>query len=111
MKLDKFITNALIDITNGIVEAQKQSQLHIAPGSINGKPMLEPHSVKFDLRVAVSREGGGSIDVFGMGELGAKVSSEDTNSISFEVPVFFNSPTPLNSIKDHAAFSTLSKKG
>ncbi|MDJ0825723.1 MAG: hypothetical protein QNJ16_09495 [Rhodobacter sp.] len=111
MKLQEFITEALLEITSGIVEAQKRSQLHIAPGSVEGVKVTDPQMVKFELSVSTNKDGGGSINVLGMGELGGQLSSEEVQSVSFEVPVHFNAPTPMNTIKSHKALSTPGAKG
>ncbi len=96
MKLDEFVKQSLLDITSGVVEAQKHSMLYIAPGYINGKRIEEAHNVKFEVSVTVSIEGGGGIKVLSLGELKAGANSENTSKLSFEVPIYFNAPTPRN---------------
>jgi len=46
--------------------------------------------------VTVASEGGGGIEIVTFGELNAGGKSEGTNKLTFEVPVHFNAPTPLN---------------
>ncbi|MDH6269651.1 hypothetical protein M2360_005079 [Rhizobium sp. SG_E_25_P2] len=96
MKLDEFVKQSLLDITNGVVEAQKQSMVYIAPGYVNGKRIEQAHDVKFEVSVTVSVEGGGGIKVLSFGELKAGANSENSSKLSFEVPIYFNAPTPRN---------------
>lgn len=96
MKLDEFVKQSLLDITNGVVEAQKQSMPCIAPGSISGKSIEQAHNMKFEASVTVSIEDGGRIKVLSLGELKAGANSENSSRLSFEVPIYFNAPTPRN---------------
>ena len=59
MRLDDYVRQTLIDITNGVAEAQKSSKLWIAPGTVEGEPRLTPQMVKFEVEVVVSKEEGG----------------------------------------------------
>lgn len=94
MKLEDFVKQTLLDITNGVSEAQKASKLWIAPGQVEGQPQLTPQMVAFEVAVTVSKEGGGGINVWSVGELKGSASSESVNRIAFEIPVFFQSQTP-----------------
>jgi hypothetical protein len=96
MKLDEFVKQTFLDITNGVVEAQKESRLFIAPGYVNGKRIEEAHDVKFEISVTVATGGGGGIKILTFGELKAEGKSEATNKLTFEFPIYFNAPTPLN---------------
>jgi hypothetical protein len=96
MKLDEFVKQTLLDITNGVVEAQKESLLFIAPGHVNGKWIERAHDVKFEVTVSVSAEGGGGIKVLSLGEMKAGGKTESTNRLTFEVPIYLNAPTHLN---------------
>lgn len=96
MKLDEFVKQTLLDITNGVVAAQETSKLWIAPGYINGKIIEQAHDVKFEVSVTVATEGGGGIKILSFGELNAGAKSESTNKLVFEIPIYFNAPTPLN---------------
>lgn len=96
MKLDEYVKQTLLDITNGVEQAQREALLFIAPGSINGKRIATPQSVKFEVAVTVSTEAGGGIKVFSIGDLKAQGSAEHVNKISFEVPIYLNAPTPRN---------------
>ncbi len=98
MKLDEFVKVALLDITNGVVSAQKETLLYIAPGYINGKKIDKAHKVKFEVTVTISKEGGGGIKVLSLADLKGSAKSESTNKLSFEVPVYLNAPTPLNEL-------------
>ncbi len=92
MKLDEYVRQTLLDITNGVFSAQKESPLWIAPGSIESKKVLSLQLATFEVAVTVSNEGGGGIQVWSLGELNAKGSAEHVNRISFAVPVYFQAP-------------------
>ncbi len=96
MKLNEFVKQTLLDITKGVVDAQKESLLFIAPGYMNGKRIEKEHEVKFEITVSVAAEGGGGIKVLSLGELKAGGKAESTNKLTFEVPIYLNAPTPLN---------------
>ncbi|WP_306148749.1 MULTISPECIES: hypothetical protein [unclassified Roseibium] len=96
MNLDEFVKRSLLAVTKGVVDAQEESLLFIAPGHINGKRIEKAHEVKFEVSVTVSAEGGGGIQVLSFGELKAGAKTESTNKLTFEVPVYFNAPTPHN---------------
>lgn len=91
MKLDEYIEKSLIAIAKGVTEAQKKAEVTIAPSAIEGKPNFTPQLVKFEVEVSTSLEGGGSINVMAVGELGAKKSGQNSHKLTFEVPVHFNS--------------------
>lgn len=93
MKLDEFIAEALVSITNGVERAQTQAVYWIAPGRTMGKPQTTPQLVKFEIAITVSKEAGGGISILSLGGANASASSESTNKISFEIPVHFNAPT------------------
>ncbi|WP_166507084.1 trypco2 family protein [Frigidibacter mobilis] len=96
MKLNEFIKQTLIDVTQGVVEAQREALLHIAPGTVESVVVRDPSFVKFEVAVTVSKEAGGGINVWSLGDLKAGAASEQTNRISFEVPVYFQAPTERN---------------
>lgn len=96
MKLDEFIKQALLDITNGVAAAQEETQLFIAPGIVEGEKKTEGQSVVFEVAVTLNSSGGGGISVFSMGDLKGGISKETVNRISFEVPVYFSAPTRVN---------------
>jgi len=96
MKLDEYVKQTLLDITNGVTEAQKASQLFIAPGYIENQKVTEPQMVSFEVVVAVSKNAAGGIKVWSIGDVKAQGKVENTNRISFEVPVYFQAPTELN---------------
>ncbi len=93
MKLDEYVKQTLLDISNGVSAAQLQSPHWIAPGHVEGKKQISPQLVTFDIAVTVSKEGGGGIQVWSFGDLKASGSSEQINRISFSVPVYFQAPT------------------
>ena len=96
MKLDEYVRQTLLDITNGVEQAQRESMLFIAPGSINGERIAQAQMVKFQVTVSASKEAGGGIKVFSLGDLKTHGNLEHTNKIEFEIPVYFNAPTPQN---------------
>ena len=96
MKLDEYVKQTLLDITNGVEAAQRESLLFIAPGAIEGKVRLEPQMIQFDVAVTVNKEAGGGISVWSIGDLKAGGSVEHTNRLSFQVPVYFQAPTKKN---------------
>jgi hypothetical protein len=96
VKLDEFVKQALLDITNGVAAAQEETLLFIAPGVVEGETQKGGQSVNFEVAVTLNSSGGGGITVFSMGELKGELSKETINRISFEVPVFFSAPTRAN---------------
>ena len=96
MQLDDFVKKTLLDITNGVAAAQDEALLCIAPGLVENEKQVEPQLVKFEVVVTVSKEAGGGIKVWSLGDANAHASSEKTNRISFDVPVYFQAPTELN---------------
>ena len=96
MRLDDFVRQTLIDITNGVTEAQKKSKLYIAPGYIEGMKLTSPQMVDFEIAVTVNKEAGGGIQIWSLGDVKASGHSINVNKISFSVPVYFQSPTELN---------------
>lgn len=100
MKLDEFVKQTLLDITNGVAAAQVGAKLWIAPGTVEGEPKLAPQMVKFEVAVTVNKEGSGGISVWSFGELKGGASLESVNRISFDVPVYFQAQTP-----NHADFA------
>lgn len=96
MKLDEFVKQALLDITNGVAAAQEETKLFIAPGYVEGKAMQASQLVKFEVAVTMNASGGGGITVFSMGEAKGEVSRETVNRLSFDVPVYLQAPTRAN---------------
>lgn len=96
MKLDEYVKQTLLDITNGVEQAQREALLYIAPGTVEGEVRTEPQMVRFEVVVTVSKEAGGGISVFSVGDAKVQGSSEYTNRISFEVPIYRNAPTERN---------------
>ena len=93
MKLEEFVKQTLLDITNGVAAAQLEAKLYIAPGFVENKKLTSPQMVKFEVAVTVSKEAGGGISVWSLGELKTGINSEQINKIAFEVPVYFQAPT------------------
>lgn len=96
MDLDEFVEKTLLSITNGVARAQEKSLLFIAPGYVEGKKIESGQMVSFEVVVTTSKEAGGGIKVFSLGEAKAGVSSQAVNRVSFEVPIYFQAPTILN---------------
>ena len=96
MKLDEFIKQTLLDITNGVAAAQNETLLYIAPGFVEGERQVGAQSVKFEVGVTVSKEAKGGISVFSLGEAGAGASSQAVNKVMFEVPIYLQAPTERN---------------
>lgn len=93
MKLEEFIKQTLLDITNGVASAQEASKLFIAPGMIEGTPILSPQVVKIEVAITINKEGEAGISVLSFGEAKGTVSSEHLNKVTVEVPVYFQSKT------------------
>ncbi len=96
MKLDEYVKQTLLDISNGVEQAQRESMHFIAPGYVNGERIVERQAVSFEVVVTVNKEVGGGISVFSIGDAKAHGESEHTNKISFEVPIYLNAPTEKN---------------
>lgn len=96
MQLEDFVKQTLLDITNGVAAVQNEALLYVAPGFVENERKTEPQLVKFEVVVTVSKEAGGGIKVWSLGDASAQASSEKTNRISFDVPVYFQAPTELN---------------
>lgn len=96
MKLEEFVKQTLLDITNGVAAAQEETKLFIAPGVVEGKKVTASQNVSFEIAVTVTGEGNGSISVLGLGTVGGSGTREAENRISFEVPCHFNAPTRAN---------------
>ena len=95
MKLEEYVSQTLLDITNGIAAAQQTSKLWIAPGTFEGKKVLSPQLVSFDIAVTVNREAGAGIEVWSLVDMKAAGSSEQVNKISFAVPIYFQATTKM----------------
>jgi len=63
MKLDEYVKQTLLDITNGVAAAQKETHLFIAPGFMEGEVKTAPQMVTFEIVVSVNKEAGGGISV------------------------------------------------
>lgn len=94
MKLEEFVTRTLLDITNSVWEARKSSHLAIAPGYVEGTSIVEPQMINFEVAVTTSKEAGGGISVWSVGDAKGQLSSEHFNKISFSVPVYIPSVEP-----------------
>ncbi len=92
MKLETFVEQTILEITNGVSNAQRSSPVWVAPGLVEGKKVESPQMINFEVAVTVNKEGGGSIDVWSVGKLSGAASSEHINKVSFAVPVYFQAP-------------------
>jgi hypothetical protein len=93
MKIEDYVKQTLLDITNGVAAAQQETKLYIAPGHVENVKLTEPQFVTFEIAVTVNKGAGGGISVWSIGDAKASASSETTNRISFQVPVYFQAPT------------------
>ena len=96
MKLDEFVKQTLLDITNGVALAQEEALLYIAPGYVENKKQTEPQNVQFEVAVTAAKEASAGIRVLSFGEAKGGGSSEQVNRISFAVPVYLQAPTEKN---------------
>lgn len=96
MKLEEYVKQTLLAITNGVEAAQRESKLFIAPGRIDDEIIRPPQMATFEVTITATKDAGGSISVWSFGDLKAGGNSAETNKISFEVPVYFQLQTPLH---------------
>lgn len=89
MKLEKFVTETLLEITKGVEAAKVGSNLSIAPGRVEGELQLKPSLVSFEVAVTTNADGEAGISVLAFGKLEGKIAHEYVNRISFNVPVYF----------------------
>lgn len=89
MELKDFIEKSLLEILDGVREAQKKD-IAVAPSSIEGKPIWTERLVNFDIQVAVDKSGTGGIKVLSLTDLGGSVSKSESHRISFSIPVHMN---------------------
>ncbi len=112
MELKKFVSTALIELIDGVVEAQKHAESNralITPGwdtkvtRLSGNVedhdfLWEPHMVEFDIAVTTGDVTGGTAEAglfVGAFSIGSQVKGETTNQtlsrIKFSIPVYFPS--------------------
>ncbi|NPD18227.1 hypothetical protein [Alterinioella nitratireducens] len=96
MNLSEFVKQTLLQITDGVADAQEEAKLFVAPGMVEGVSKTDGQLVTFEVAVTINAEGGGGISVLSFGELKGNVAKESVSRISFEVPVHFNAPTRAN---------------
>ena len=89
MKLKEFVKKTLLDITEGVSEAQQTSPSWIAPGRVEGEKVILPQHVSFEVAVTINKEGGGSISVLSIADIKAEGKIEQLSKITSEVPVYF----------------------
>ena len=111
MDLKDFVRDTLLSITEGVSEAQAKSKLFIAPGTVEGKANLEPQNVTFDVLVVTGIEAGAGIKVFAFGDASTSGSSEKTHRVQFEVPVYFQAPTPISPFFEDSSVSAQLLRG
>jgi len=98
MKLDEFVKQTLLDITNAVYEAKNESFISIAPGRFMGEIIPEPQMVNFEVAVTTSKEGKAGISVWSAANTQGSLSSEHVNKISFSVPIYFQG---INDLKEN----------
>lgn len=87
MKLKEFITSVLVDINDGISEAEGKTKRHT---SLHTNLSSGDGGVSFDVAVTAGSEVGGSVgaEVFSIGAKGkGKLSTEEVSRIKFRVNV------------------------
>ena len=95
MKIDDYVAQTLVDISKGVERAKKEALVGIAPGYVDGEKVFSEQLVTFEIVTTVSKEAGGGIQVLSLAELKAGGNVENTNRVSFSVPVFFQAPPAI----------------
>ena len=112
MELNEFISDTLLEIAQGVENAQLRAKdiMAINPGSLDGETIFERSYIDFDVSIVVSenddtsktRSGkvGGKIkiapfveasaEVGGSGERGTSRTTARTHRVTFKVPVHMN---------------------
>ena len=96
MKLDEFVKQSLLDITEGVADTQETSLLYVAPGYVNKIRQDGAQIVKFEVAVTVNAEGGGGISVLSFGDRKRSIARDTVSRVRLEVPVHFTAPTIHN---------------
>ncbi|TRD23317.1 hypothetical protein [Palleronia caenipelagi] len=93
MKLSVFVQTTLEEIAKGVSSAKNNSRSNdnvwIAPGYLMGKEVASEQQVQFDVLVTSSVNGDGGVDILGLADLKGGYSHENSNRVSFSVPVYF----------------------
>jgi hypothetical protein len=96
MRLKDFIKQTLLDITQGVEQAQGEASVWIAPGRVMGKEQLEPLFVSFETAVTISKDGAANIEILMRRRISRKNkrknSSNNLSTASNPLPL---SPLPL----------------
>ena len=92
MKIDQYVAQTLIDISKGVQKAKEQARVGIAPGYVDGVKVFTEQLVQFEIVTSVSKEVDGGINVLSIADIKAGGNVENTNRITFAVPVFFQAP-------------------
>lgn len=95
MKLDEYVKQTLLEITNGVAEAQKESLLYIAPDHANSGKAIPAQHVKFEMVLQVCDEEDG-LQVVSNPDRISNSPTEEFNRLTFRVPVYFQAPTKRN---------------
>ncbi len=99
MKLDEYVKQTLVDIAKGVSEAKDEALVGIAPGYVDGEKVFAAQMISFEIIVTTEKEAGGGIRVLSLGDIKAGGNIQNTNRISFDVPVFFQAPPISNRVK------------
>ncbi len=133
MRLSDFVKQSLGEITLGIAEAKMLTRdvISIAPGSLNGKTILEQSSIDFEIAVTTreisTSKGNDTVSAgFEISVLGNKVKanaggnesegsvndSQKISKLTFSVPVFLNAHHRENPLEntEHEAIKDLRTK-
>ena len=92
MNIDEYVAKTLIEISKGVERAKKEALVGIAPGYVDGEKVFSEQLVHFEIMTSVTKEGGGSIKVLSLADIEAGGHFENTNKVTFAVPVFFQAP-------------------
>lgn len=96
MKLNEYVKRTLLEITNGVAEAQKEALLYIAPDHANSGKAIPAQHVKFDMVLQISKEDEGELHVVSKHNSDNGSPPEELNRLTFRVPVYFQAPTKKN---------------
>ncbi len=90
MELKEFIHQSISEIVEGVAAAAKEYPLAVAPGHIEGKPVLTERLVTFEVNVVTDLSAKSGLKVMSFAELGGETSRSKANRVSFSVPIHMN---------------------
>ena len=92
MTLDEYVKQTIVDIAKGVSEAKREASVGVAPGYVDGEKVFSEQLISFEIVVSAEKEANGGLKVPAIGELSASAASNQSNKISFQVPIFFQGP-------------------